>query len=108
MTVASSGSGSAGVLHVGGTDSLTDPGDSNSIFGEDFPLFRDVVTNASASLFVAAKIAHLGPLPQGQPERNSRVLGMVAQAKAEMFGSWLGDRRNFRALFHVKEDIARP
>jgi succinate dehydrogenase / fumarate reductase iron-sulfur subunit len=43
--------------------------------------------NASASLFMGAKVAHLGLLPQGQPERNSRVLGMVAQANAEMFGS---------------------
>ena len=43
--------------------------------------------NASASLFTGAKIAHLGLLPQGQPERGSRVIGMVAQAKAEMFGS---------------------
>ncbi len=43
--------------------------------------------NASASLFLGAKVAHLGLLPQGQPERNSRVLGMVAQAKSEMFGS---------------------
>src|SRR6186997_922308 len=34
--------------------------------------------NASASLFTAAKIAHLGLLPQGQPERNNRVLSMVA------------------------------
>jgi len=43
--------------------------------------------NASASLFVGAKIAHLGLLPQGQPERNQRVKAVVAQAKAEMFGS---------------------
>ncbi len=43
--------------------------------------------NASASLFMGAKVAHLGLLPQGQPERNSRVLGMVAQAAAEQFGS---------------------
>ena len=43
--------------------------------------------NASASLFMGAKIAHLGTLPQGQPERGSRVLAMVAQAKAETFGS---------------------
>ena len=43
--------------------------------------------NASASLFTGAKIAHLGLLPQGQPERNSRVLSMVAQAKQETFGS---------------------
>ncbi len=43
--------------------------------------------NASASLFMAAKIAHLGLLPQGQPEREQRVLAMVAQARREMFGS---------------------
>jgi succinate dehydrogenase / fumarate reductase iron-sulfur subunit len=43
--------------------------------------------NASASLFMGAKIAHLGTLPQGQPERASRVLGMVTQAKPETFGS---------------------
>jgi succinate dehydrogenase / fumarate reductase iron-sulfur subunit len=43
--------------------------------------------NASASLFMGAKIAHLGMLPQGQPERESRVLAMAAQAKEEVFGS---------------------
>ena len=43
--------------------------------------------NASASLFVAAKISHLGLLPQGQPEREQRAVAMVAQANAEMFGS---------------------
>src|SRR6516164_1149946 len=43
--------------------------------------------NASASLFVAAKIAHLGLLPQGQPEREQRAIAMVAQAKQEAFGS---------------------
>lgn len=42
--------------------------------------------NASASLFTAAKIGHLGLLPQGQPERDLRVLTMVAQAAAEGFG----------------------
>lgn len=42
--------------------------------------------NASASLFTAAKIAHLGLLPQGQPERERRVLKMVAQMDAEGFG----------------------
>ena len=36
--------------------------------------------NASASLFMGAKIAHLGLLPQGQPERDRRVVAMVAQA----------------------------
>jgi succinate dehydrogenase / fumarate reductase iron-sulfur subunit len=43
--------------------------------------------NASASLFMAAKIAHLGLLPQGQPEREQRVTAMVAQANREIFGS---------------------
>ena len=43
--------------------------------------------NASASLFMAAKIAHLGLLPQGQPEREERVTAMVAQANSEIFGS---------------------
>jgi succinate dehydrogenase / fumarate reductase iron-sulfur subunit len=43
--------------------------------------------NASASLFTAAKITHLGVLPQGQPERWDRVIRMVAQANAEKFGS---------------------
>jgi succinate dehydrogenase / fumarate reductase iron-sulfur subunit len=42
--------------------------------------------NASASLFVAAKISHLGLLPQGEPERDTRVVAMVAQAQAEGFG----------------------
>jgi succinate dehydrogenase / fumarate reductase iron-sulfur subunit len=43
--------------------------------------------NASASLFMGAKIAHLGLLPQGQPERDQRVVAMVAQAQREVFGS---------------------
>jgi succinate dehydrogenase / fumarate reductase iron-sulfur subunit len=43
--------------------------------------------NASASLFVSAKLAHLGLLPQGQPEREQRVVSMVAQANQEVFGS---------------------
>jgi len=43
--------------------------------------------NASASLFMAAKIAHLGLLPQGQPERERRAVAMVAQARQELFGS---------------------
>jgi len=43
--------------------------------------------NASASLFVAAKISHLGLLPQGQAERDPRALNMVAQMDAELFGS---------------------
>jgi succinate dehydrogenase / fumarate reductase iron-sulfur subunit len=43
--------------------------------------------NASASLFTAAKITHLGLLPQGQPERYRRALGMVEQMDLENFGS---------------------
>ena len=42
--------------------------------------------NGSAMLFTAAKVTHLGLLPQGQPERDSRVLKMVAQQDAEDFG----------------------
>jgi succinate dehydrogenase and fumarate reductase iron-sulfur protein len=42
--------------------------------------------NGSASLFLGAKITHLGELPQGQPERYSRVLSMVEQHDAEGFG----------------------
>ncbi len=42
--------------------------------------------NASASLFVAAKVGHLALLPQGQPERLERVRKMVAQMDAEGFG----------------------
>ena len=43
--------------------------------------------NASASLFVAAKVSHLGLLPQGQAERQRRVAAMVARMDAEQFGS---------------------
>jgi len=42
--------------------------------------------NASASLFIAAKVKHLGILPQGQPERRRRVLAMLDAAQAEGFG----------------------
>jgi succinate dehydrogenase / fumarate reductase iron-sulfur subunit len=38
-------------------------------------------------LFTAAKVSHLGLLPQGQPERSARVLAMVAQMDAEKFGT---------------------
>ena len=43
--------------------------------------------NASAMLFVAAKAAHLNLLPQGAPEKDKRVLGMVRQMDAEGFGN---------------------
>ncbi|MFQ6673368.1 MAG: succinate dehydrogenase/fumarate reductase iron-sulfur subunit [Fidelibacterota bacterium] len=43
--------------------------------------------NASAMLFVAAKVSHLSLLPQGEPERERRALRMVAQMDREGFGS---------------------
>ncbi len=43
--------------------------------------------NASAMLFVAAKVSQLSLVPQGQPERGRRVLAMVAQMDAEGFGN---------------------
>jgi len=43
--------------------------------------------NASAMLFVAAKVSHLALLPQGEVEAKTRVENMVAQMDAEGFGS---------------------
>lgn len=43
--------------------------------------------NASAMLFVSAKVSHLSTLPQGKPERSSRVQNMVAQMDSEGFGN---------------------
>jgi succinate dehydrogenase / fumarate reductase iron-sulfur subunit len=43
--------------------------------------------NASAHLFVSAKISHLALLPQGQVERHRRVVAMIDRADAEGFGS---------------------
>jgi succinate dehydrogenase / fumarate reductase iron-sulfur subunit len=43
--------------------------------------------NASAMLFVSAKVSHLALLPQGQPERKQRVSSMIAQMDKEGFGS---------------------
>ena len=43
--------------------------------------------NASAHLFMSAKISHLGLLPQGKVETPQRVVRMVQQADAEGFGS---------------------
>ncbi len=42
--------------------------------------------NASASLFVSAKISQLALLPQGQPERKRRALRMIEQMDKEGFG----------------------
>ena len=48
-------------------------------------------SNASAMLFVAAKVSHLGLLPQGQPERHRRVVNMVAvNMVAQMDGEGFG------------------
>lgn len=43
--------------------------------------------NASAMLFVAAKVSHLALLPQGQPEKHRRALAMVEQMDIEGFGA---------------------
>ena len=43
--------------------------------------------NSSAMLFLSAKVSHLALLPQGEPERKSRVMNMVAQMDKEGFGS---------------------
>ncbi|MEO8398298.1 MAG: succinate dehydrogenase/fumarate reductase iron-sulfur subunit [Ignavibacteriaceae bacterium] len=43
--------------------------------------------NASAMLFVSAKVAHFARLPQGKTERHSRVLAMVEQMDEEGFGA---------------------
>lgn len=48
--------------------------------------------NASAMLFTAAKVSHLGLLPQGQPERYQRVRSMVAAMDREGFGSCTNHR----------------
>jgi succinate dehydrogenase / fumarate reductase iron-sulfur subunit len=46
-----------------------------------------ICPNASAMLFVSAKLGHLANLPQGQPERNRRAISMVGTMDAEGFGS---------------------
>jgi len=43
--------------------------------------------NSSAMLFLSAKVAHLALLPQGAPERRTRVMNMVAQMDKEGFGA---------------------
>ena len=48
--------------------------------------------NASAMLFTAAKVSHLGLLPQGQPERSRRVMNMIEQMDAEGFGTCTNHR----------------
>lgn len=43
--------------------------------------------NSSAMLFVSAKVSHLSLLPQGAPERKTRVMSMIAQMDKEGFGA---------------------
>jgi succinate dehydrogenase iron-sulfur subunit len=43
--------------------------------------------NASAMLFVGAKVSHLARLPQGKPEREIRVIAMLEQMEKEGFGA---------------------
>ncbi|MDP4116465.1 MAG: succinate dehydrogenase/fumarate reductase iron-sulfur subunit, partial [Bacteroidota bacterium] len=43
--------------------------------------------NASATLFMSAKISHLARLPQGKVERKERALSMLAQMEKEGFGA---------------------
>jgi succinate dehydrogenase / fumarate reductase iron-sulfur subunit len=43
--------------------------------------------NGAAQLFTSAKVGHLNILPQGAPEKDRRVLAMVAQMESELFGS---------------------
>ena len=43
--------------------------------------------NASAMLFTSAKVQHLNLLPQGEPEKNRRVLAMIDRMDREGFGS---------------------
>jgi succinate dehydrogenase / fumarate reductase iron-sulfur subunit len=43
--------------------------------------------NGAAQLFTAAKVAHLGLLPQGQPERYGRVVAMVEEMESRGFGA---------------------
>src|SRR5437899_8485982 len=43
--------------------------------------------NASAMLFVSAKVSHLALLPKGQPEREQRVTAMIRAMDAEGFGN---------------------
>jgi succinate dehydrogenase / fumarate reductase, iron-sulfur subunit len=84
--------------------------------------------NASAALFTGAKIAHLGILPQGVPEKDVRALRMVAQANIEGFGGCTNigectgvcpkeipleviasmNRDYIRASWHERDNLVRP
>jgi succinate dehydrogenase / fumarate reductase, iron-sulfur subunit len=71
--------------------------------------------NAAAMLFTAAKVGHLGMLPQGQPERHTRVKKMVSQMDSEGFGSCTNHREceaacpkgiSFEFITHMNRDLA--
>jgi len=91
------------IMQAGGYVSVNT---GNAPDGNDIPIGKDVAAkamdaaqcigcgacvaacpNASAMLFVSAKVSHLGLLPQGQPERYDRVQAMVARMDQEGFGS---------------------
>ena len=61
--------------------------------------------NASAALFTAAKITHLGLLPQGQPERASRVLDMVEQHDHEP-ARGVDEHVALQAVRQVEDELA--
>jgi succinate dehydrogenase / fumarate reductase iron-sulfur subunit len=72
--------------------------------------------NSAAVLFVGAKIAHLGLLPQGQPERHSRARAMVEVMEAEGFGSCSSHREceavcpkriSIGAIAHLNRDFLK-
>ena len=60
--------------------------------------------NASAMLFVSAKISQLRHLPQGQAERKKRALNMLSRADQEGFGSC---RNHFECEAACPKDIPR-
>lgn len=84
--------------------------------------------NASAMLFVSAKISQLALLPQGQPERDKRALAMVRAMDKEGFGNCTNEgeceaecpkgikmsniarlfREYYRSTITYEEDIAQP
>jgi succinate dehydrogenase / fumarate reductase, iron-sulfur subunit len=68
-------------------------------------------------LFTAAKVAHLGVLPQGQPERDERVRAVVAVMDSEGFGSCtnIGECRaacpkeiDLSTIAFMNHDLLRP
>lgn len=60
-------------------------------------LVWQVCSNASATLFVAAKITHLALLPQGKIESKDRVKKLILKMQSEGFGSCSNHRHCMRA-----------